>query len=207
MDFDTDSSLLQRIVDDLADKGWSQQDAFLPDALIAQLATECRARDASGKLAAAAIGRGEGQAVREGIRGDRIQWIEPGQSEACDLYLRALDELRRLINRSLYLGLEDFEGHFALYPPGAFYQKHLDRFRDDDRRTLSAVFYLNPGWREAQGGALRMYLPDEQTLDLAPIGGRLVVFLSGEFPHEVLPASHERLSLTGWFRRRGDSSF
>ena len=23
--------------------------------------------------------------------------------------------------------------------------------------------------------------------------------------HEVLPASHERLSLTGWFRRRGDA--
>lgn len=210
MHFDADSPflqgpLLQRIVDDLADQGWSQQDAFLPDALIAQLATECRARDAAGKLAAAAIGRGDGQAVREGIRGDRIQWIEPGQCEACDQYLAALDTLRRLINRSLYLGLEDFEGHFALYPPGAFYQKHLDRFRDDDRRTVSAVFYLNRDWPAAQGGELRLYLPDERTLDVPPLAGRLVVFLSGEFPHEVLPASHERLSLTGWFRRRGDA--
>ncbi|UCL86796.1 2OG-Fe(II) oxygenase [Pseudomonas sp. HS-18] len=197
--------LLKNIVDDLAEKGWSQQDAFLPDALIAELATECRARDAAGKLAAAAIGRGDGQAVREGIRGDRIQWLEPGQSKACDLYLGALDELRRQINRSLYLGLEDFEGHFALYPPGAFYQKHLDRFRDDDRRTVSAVFYLNRDWSVEQGGELRMYFPDERTLDLPPLAGRLVVFLSGEFPHEVLPASHERLSLTGWFRRRGDA--
>lgn len=210
MHFDADSPflqgpLLQLIVDDLADQGWSQQDAFLPDALVAQLATECRARDAAGKLAAAAIGRGDGQAVREGIRGDRIQWIEPGQCEACDQYLAALDTLRRLINRSLYLGLEDFEGHFALYPPGAFYQKHLDRFRDDDRRTVSAVFYLNRDWPAAQGGELRLYLPDERTLDLPPLAGRLVVFLSGEFPHEVLPASHERLSLTGWFRRRGDA--
>lgn len=206
MEFDA-SARLQRIVDDLADKGWSQQDAFLPDALIAELAGECRARDSSGKLCAAAIGRGDGQVVREGIRGDRIQWIEPGQSEACDLYLTVLDELRRLINRSLYLGLEDFEGHFALYPPGAFYQKHLDRFRDDDRRTVTAVFYLNRDWPVEQGGALRMYLADERTLDLPPLGGRLLVFLSGEFPHEVLSASHERLSLTGWFRRRGDSSF
>ncbi|MCE4069070.1 2OG-Fe(II) oxygenase [Pseudomonas nitroreducens] len=197
--------LLQSIVDGLADKGWSQQDAFLPDALIAQLAAECRARDASGKLAAAAIGRREGQAVREAIRGDRIQWLEPGQSEACDLYLGALDALRRQINRALFLGLEDFEGHFALYPPGAFYQKHLDRFRDDDRRTVSVVFYLNRDWPVAQGGELRMYLPDERTLDLPPLAGRLVVFLSGDFPHEVLPASHERLSLTGWFRRRGDA--
>jgi len=205
MYFDADSPVLHCIVDDLADKGWSQQDAFLPDALIAQLATECRARDAAGKLAAAAIGRGDGQAVREGIRGDRIQWIEPGQSAACDLYLGALDALRLQINRALFLGLEDFEGHFALYPPGAFYQKHLDRFRDDDRRAISAVLYLNRDWPVTQGGELRMYFADERTLDLSPLAGRLVVFLSGEFPHEVLPASHDRLSLTGWLRRRGDA--
>jgi hypothetical protein len=33
-------------------------------------------------------------------------------------------------------------------------------------------------------------------------GGTLVVFLSDRFPHEVLPARRERLSLAGWFRRR-----
>jgi len=27
--------------------------------------------------------------------------------------------------------------------------------------------------------------------------------MSADLPHEVLPASRERLSLTGWFRRRG----
>ncbi|MHB9798133.1 2OG-Fe(II) oxygenase [Pseudomonas sp. MT3] len=207
MNFDANSLPLQRIADDLAERGWSVQDAFLPASLTAALAAECRACDVAGTLAAAAIGHGDGLAVREGVRGDRTQWIEPGRSEACDRYLAVLDALRRQINRSLFLGLEDFEGHFALYPPGAFYQKHLDRFRDDDRRTVSVVLYLNPGWQEEQGGALRMYLPGEQTLDLAPFGGRLAVFLSGDFPHEVLPASHDRLSLTGWFRRRGDSSF
>ncbi|MCP8466832.1 2OG-Fe(II) oxygenase [Pseudomonas sp. ZM23] len=203
MNLDADFSLLQLIADDLAERGWSVQDAFLPASLIAALAAECRTRASEGLLAAAAVGRGDGQAVREGIRGDRIHWLEPGQSEACDHYLSALDTLRLTLNRTLFLGLEDFEGHFALYPPGSFYQKHLDRFRDDDRRTVTAVFYLNADWREEQGGALRMYLPDEQVLDLAPLAGRLAVFLSGDFPHEVLPASHERLSLTGWFRRRG----
>lgn len=206
MDFDADSPLLQRIADDLAEKGWSVQDDFLPAALTDALAAECRIRSSEGQLAAAAVGRGDGQAVREGIRGDRIQWLEAGQSVPCDQYLAALNALRLTLNRTLFLGLEDFESHFALYPPGAFYQKHLDRFRDDDRRTVSAVFYLNPQWREEQGGALRMYLPGEQTADLAPYGGRLVLFLSSDFPHEVLPASHERLSLTGWFRRRGDAS-
>jgi SM-20-related protein len=107
----------------------------------------------------------------------------------------------------LYLGLEDFESHFALYPPGAFYLKHLDRFRDDDRRMVSAVVYLNEGWLPEHGGQLRMYLDEGGEYDVVPVGGCLVVFLSGEVPHEVLPAMRERLSLTGWFRRRGNEPF
>ncbi|MCO6705038.1 2OG-Fe(II) oxygenase, partial [Streptomyces sp. CHB9.2] len=41
--------------------------------------------------------------------------------------------------------------------------------------------------------------------DVLPLGGSLVCFLSGQLPHEVLPATRERLSLTGWFRRRGEN--
>jgi SM-20-related protein len=125
-------------------------------------------------------------------------------SPACDQYLALMDGLRQGLNRELYLGLDDYECHFAWYPPGAFYQKHLDRFRDDDRRAVSAVFYLNPDWQAEQGGALRLYLADETTRDVQPQAGSLLVFLSADLPHEVLPASRERLSLTGWFRRRGD---
>jgi len=33
------------------------------------------------------------------------------------------------------------------------------------------------------------------------------VFRSADIPHEVLAANRERLSLTGWFRRRGDTPF
>lgn len=197
-----ESPLLQRLVDDIAERGWSLHSPFLPDELSAALADECRARAAAGALTAAAVGRGADQAVREGIRGDRIQWLEPGQSIACDRYLALMDALRQALNRSLFLGLEDFECHFALYPPGAFYQKHLDRFRDDDRRTVSAVLYLNEQWLPQQGGDLRLYLADGSVRDVPPLSGSLALFLSGEFPHEVLPASRERLSLTGWFRRR-----
>ena len=168
------------------------------------MADECRRRAGQGALAPAGVGRGEAQQISEGIRGDRIQWLEPGQAACCDQYLALFDELRLAINRSLYLGLEDYESHFALYPPGAFYQKHLDRFRDDDRRAVSAVFYLNPDWQAEQGGALRLYLADGSTHDVLPQAGTLVVFLSADLPHEVLPATRERLSLTGWFRRRGE---
>ncbi|WP_442962924.1 2OG-Fe(II) oxygenase [Pseudomonas sp.] len=208
MPLSPDHPLLLRIVDDLATCGWSQQDIFLPASLTLALAAECRTRAAEGELAPAAVGRGATQEVREGIRGDHIQWLEPGQAESCDQYLELMEGLREALNRGLFLGLEDFECHFALYPPGAFYRKHLDRFRDDDRRTVSAVIYLNADdWTPDDGGQLRMSLKNGEEHDVQPIGGCLVVFLSGDIPHEVLPARRERLSVTGWFRRRGNEPF
>jgi len=207
MQISSDHPLLLRIVDDLAERGWSQQDTFLPLALTAELAAECHRRAAQGELAPAAVGRGPAQEIREGIRGDQIQWLEPGESTACDAYLQLMGTLRESLNRGLFLGLEDFECHFALYPPGAFYRKHVDRFRDDDRRMVSAVVYLNDAWLPEHGGQLRMYLEQGREYDVAPTGGSLVVFLSGEVPHEVLPAMRDRLSLTGWFRRRGNEPF
>jgi len=207
MQIPSDHPLLLQIVDDLATRGWSQQNIFLPQDLTRALAAECRKRAAEGELAPAAVGRGPSSEIREGIRGDHIQWIEPGQAEVCDSYLGLMDSLREALNRGLFLGLEDFESHFAMYPPGAFYLKHVDRFRDDVRRMVSAVVYLNDAWLPEQGGQLRMYLDEGAQYDVVPIGGCLVVFLSGEVPHEVLPASRERLSLTGWFRRRGNEPF
>lgn len=207
MQITSDVSKLSAIVDDLASQGWSQQADFLPAELVSALAAECRRRAGDGQLNPAGVGRGGTLEVREAIRGDHIRWLEPGESSACDRYLDAMDALRQAINQGLFIGLEDYECHFALYPPGAFYRRHLDRFRDDDRRAVSAVFYLNQDWQPGDGGELRMFLDEQRVHDVAPTGGTLVVFLSGEVPHEVLAAGRERLSLTGWFRRRGNEPF
>lgn len=196
---------LDQLLDDLAEQGWAIVANALPADLTLELAQECRARANQGALQPAGVGRGSAHGVQEGVRGDHIQWLEPGQCAAGDRYLAMLDDLRGQLNQALYLGLEDYEGHFALYPPGTFYQKHLDRFRDDDRRAVSAVFYLNSDWLPEQGGVLRLYLADGRELDVLPEAGTLVVFLSADLPHEVLPATRERLSLTGWLRRRGNS--
>lgn len=202
MPLSPDHPLLQRIVTELAEQGWSRQNIFLPDDLTVALAAECRARAVAGELAPARVGRGVSREVQESIRGDRIQWLEPGQSAACDRYMGLMDSLRLALNQGLFLGLEDYESHFALYPPGAFYRRHVDRFRDDDRRVVSAVIYLNTAWLPDDGGQLRLFLSDGRTHDVQPTGGCLVVFLSDQMPHEVLPATRERMSLTGWFRRR-----
>lgn len=191
-------------LDDLALQGWALCDDFLPAPLARQLATECLERQALGVLARAGVGRGNRLAVQETVRGDSIQWLEPGMASSVDAYLATMDALREALNRSLYLGLVDYECHFALYPPGAFYRQHVDRFRDDDRREISAVLYLNEHWGADDGGELRLFLPDQSPLDVQPLSARLVLFRSAQLLHEVLPASRERLSLTGWFRRRGD---
>jgi SM-20-related protein len=190
------------IADDLVVRGWSLQADFLPADLVLALAAECRARAVQGALAPAGVGRGAGQAVREQVRGDHIQWLEAGESSACDRYLQIMETLRQELNQALYLGLEEVETHFALYPSGAFYQKHVDRFRDDDRRTVSAVMYLNQDWLPEHGGALRLHPDGQRHQDILPLAGSLALFLSAHMPHEVLPATRERLSLTGWFRRR-----
>lgn len=197
--------LIDAILDDLARQGWSLQTRALPPALSAALADDCRQRYARGAMNRAAIGRGGGQQLDERIRGDHIQWLNGGESAAVDGYLALLDELRGALNRELFLGLEDYECHFALYPPGSFYRRHLDRFRDDDRRTVTTVCYLNDDWRAEHGGALRIELPDGSERDVLPVAGTLVVFMSADFPHEVLAASRERLSIAGWYRRRGSA--
>jgi SM-20-related protein len=112
-----------------------------------------------------------------------------------------MDALRVALNRRLLLGMEEFEAHFACYPPGAGYARHRDRFADDDARVLSLVAYLNADWPDDAGGALRLHLPGG-IRDIAPRAGTTVLFLSDEIEHEVLPATRERWSIAGWFRRR-----
>ncbi|MBC7489994.1 MAG: 2OG-Fe(II) oxygenase [Glaciimonas sp.] len=189
------------IAEDLVTHDWSYQTNFVLAELVLTLDAECRARVTQGGLARAEVGRGKGQAVEAGIRGDYIQWLDAGQSAAGDHYLRIMETLWQEINHTLYLGLEEFETHFAMYPPGTFYQKHTDRFCDDDRRTLSVILYLNPWWLPDYGGALCLHLRDAVHQDILPLAGSLALFLSAKIPHEVVAATRERLSLSGWFKR------
>lgn len=190
------------MLDNLVERGWSQHQLFLPADLTLALAAECLALRSVDALKWASVGRGKQQTRQASIRGDQIRWLKAGQSLACDRYLQIMDNLRLLLNRHLFLGLDEYESHFAFYAPGASYMKHLDRFRDDDCRTISAVIYLNEDWLPEQGGALRLHPEGECTEDITPLACRLVLFLSADMQHEVLPATRDRMSLAGWFRRR-----
>lgn len=190
----------QKMLVDLTEQGWSVQDNFLVPELIQQLTSECRNQYALGLLREAGVGKAEQFLINKSVRGDQIRWLETGTSTSTDLYLDEMNTLRLLLNQQLFLGLKSGEHHFAAYAKDAFYQKHVDRFRDDDSRTISSVLYLNPNWKAEHGGELRLQL-DEQHHDIAPVANRLVLFISADIWHEVLPTKVERLSLTGWFKR------
>jgi SM-20-related protein len=128
-------------------------------------------------------------------------WLEEPNTGVAGEFLAWLTELRTELNRELFLSLVEAELHFALYPAGGFYRKHIDNFRGSSARLVTVILYLNPDWQPEQGGQLQMYL-DNKTLEVAPEAGTLVLFLSERFEHEVLPTEQERLSLTGWLRRR-----
>ena len=200
--------MIDLVVAQLAEKGWCTLPSFLPDELVRALAQEAETLHRSGLLHSAATGQGAQREVRAGLRDDAIAWLdENSPSPAQDEFLARMEALRLAANRELQLGLFDLEAHFARYPAGARYRKHLDVFQQDSRRTLSVICYLNSNWQETEGGQLRLYLDengsdDTQFVDILPASGTLACFLSHRFAHEVLPATRSRLSLTGWFRRR-----
>jgi SM-20-related protein len=192
------------LVAGIADRGYAVARAALPPAIIVELRERALALDAEGAMTRGGVGRGAARSERADLRGDRIAWLGDRPRDAAETAAFALfEDLRSACNRALTLGLFEFESHYALYPPGASYSRHRDRFRDDDARVLSCVLYLNDGWRPGDGGALRLHLDNGDTLDVAPVGGTLVAFLSEAFDHEVLPAKRPRIALTGWLRRRG----
>lgn len=191
------------IADRLAGPGWAIVPNFLSGELAQSLRDEALGRYRDGSFRAAGVGRGEGWRRAPGIRNDQVLWLDEPFSLPQSRYLAELENLRLAINRSLYLGLWDFEGHYAVYAPGTRYVRHLDRFSNAKQRRVTAIVYLNDAWQPEDGGQLRIYLDAEDNAhDVLPTRGTLACFLSDTFYHEVLPAGRERLSLTGWFRTR-----
>lgn len=200
------TAAIDRVCAAIAEQGCAVEADFLPQATLAALADEARARDAAGDFRDAGIGRGAAHVQRSDVRGDRILWLDQSAAASAEKPLwRAVEALRLALNQTLQLGLFSFEGHYALYPPGASYRRHRDQFRDradsPDIRVISCAVYLNPGWAPADGGALRIY-DDGRSRDILPLAGTLVCFLSDRFEHEVLSATRARLAVTGWYRRR-----
>ncbi|MEQ9393937.1 2OG-Fe(II) oxygenase [Haliea sp.] len=195
-----EEQLFRRIVRDLRERGFTVCPDALPRSLTASLQGHLAEMN-DARFSRAGVGRQQAHTLNDFVRTDEICWIN-GESAAGRDWLDWAGRLQRFLNRELLLGLFSFESHFAHYRPGDFYRKHLDAFRGEANRVLSLVVYLNPDWQLADGGELVLYDEDDASasLKILPGLGTVVVFLSEEFPHEVLPATRDRYSVAGWFR-------
>lgn len=197
----------ESIIDGILNEGYGIVDEFLSAGEVASLAQQLHYRRQAGQFRVAGIGN-EQVTVQTAIRGDEILWIDEATATPDEAaFLGRVNTFMHYVNQTCFLGLRDYEFHYALYPPGTFYKRHLDQFRSDSRRKLSVICYLNANWQETDGGQLALYLPrtdgSEQLIRVNPTGGRLVCFESARLEHEVLPATRDRLSLTGWLKTAG----
>jgi len=155
----------------------------------------------------AAIGNRTNENIERSVRGDFILWINEADVGAAEIiFFNKLNSLINYLNKTCFLGILQKEFHYALYPEGTFYKRHLDTFQNDDRRKLSLVCYLNEeNWKPENGGELVIYKEEngiEVAKNIYPLAGRVVIFESQLLEHEVKPVKTPRLSITGWLKTR-----
>ncbi len=197
------------LINTLSIQGYAIFDDFLTASIIVALCDEAHKHHTNNDMMAAKIGL-VNQSQQANIRGDHIFWLDESSTNInIQAYFSQMHVLKSALNQQLFMNLQSLETHLAVYPIGSFYQKHLDQFsqgidtwHDTKARQLSSVLYLNADWQAGDGGELRLHLNEFEHLDILPTAGKLVLFLSAKFWHEVRPATRERTSLTGWFRTR-----
>lgn len=192
----------ERVVQQLLGQTHAVLDDFWPPSLLADLRADLASLSEAHGLRQAAIGADNLTGVHKDIRSDLIAWWPDTPEDATRRdYLAIIDGLSTYLNRTCYAGIRGREFHFAVYPPGARYARHIDDFANKNARLFSIITYLNVDWQPADGGELVIYGPDDSPTTIAPVFGRTVIFPSAEVEHEVLLSHASRLSITGWLRK------
>jgi len=93
----------------------------------AQLYSRCQENERQ-RFHPARVGRGAERQQLNAIRDDVICWLDDGDG-IDHAYLAWMEKLRSGLNEALYLGLFDYECHYAIYCAGAGYARHLTRSR------------------------------------------------------------------------------
>lgn len=144
---------MDAMLDALASQGWYKWPQALSPKLCQQLLQESEAYAHADKLAPAGIGRGRIHQRNAEIRRDKIRWLD-GKSLAQTQFLQQMAQMKDTLNQAFFLGLFEYEAHFARYEQGDFYKKHLDSLKGRANRMVTTVVYLNPDWQADWGGEL-----------------------------------------------------
>lgn len=197
----------ETIISDLLQQNYSVIDNFFSEDHVTLLRNSLLDKYQDDCFKKAAIGSKFDELILTEVRGDFVLWIEEqlaGDPER--LFFDKINAMVNYLNKTCFLGLLHKEFHYAVYPKGTYYKRHLDTFQNDDRRKLSLVCYLNDlDWKKENGGELIIYPSGgaEDPLVVYPLPGRVVIFESQVLEHEVKEVlASERYSITGWLKTR-----
>lgn len=204
--YDFDQLTLDKICDSLHNQGFIVLTQSINQLLLNQLEQRIQ-QIPDNQWQAAGIGRHQQHQLNSKIRSDKIAWISAANIVESE-FLNCMEKLRQGINQRLFLGLFDYESHFAIYPEGSYYQKHLDALKGQSNRVVSTVLYLNNDWLPENKGELIIFSDKKNlpTQSVSPQMGTMVIFLSQQIPHEVIKANRQRFSIAGWFRINASDS-
>jgi len=143
-------------------------------------------------------------------RDDRVAWLDPAtvaSHPAVDALVKVVRTIKQMLNPLLVVASEE-KWQIACYSSGSRgYMCH----RDEDPhevsnggRLVTATMYLNEcDWKRSHGGHLRLWPRKMRgTIDIEPIFGRIVLFLSGVVWHQVQPwrnPNSQRTAITVFF--------
>ena len=162
---------------------------------------------------------------------ERVDLDEKSDYSASIAYANGWLGMPRAMQVSLY------QRNQAENEGGDYYRMHTDACNDSiwslgmlgylrslylRRRYVTCIVYLNPDWKEGDGGCLRLFLREDDTLDkndsrsdemtssggsyidVEPMAGRLVIFSSRHIMHAVLPTFSRRLACSMWMTLNDD---
>jgi len=200
--------LYEKVIDGLVEQKYSIVDDFFSAEEVQELRAALMRKYEEDQFKKSAIGNLANEKIIDAVRGDFILWLDEINAEGAErMFFNKLRDFTQYLNRTCFMGITKQEFHYAVYPEGTFYKRHLDTFMNDSSRKLSVVCYLNDeDWKPEYGGELTIYFNKdgvEGSNDIYPLQGRLVVFESQELEHEVKPVNKKRLSITGWLKTRG----
>lgn len=193
------NEIYEELIENLLEKGFGSVDNWFTQVEIQNLREELLNRYNNDDFKVAGIGNQLEFQLAKSIRNDEILWLYRDRTvEVEKCFFQKLDGFKDYLNRTCFAGINETEFHYAVYNPGSFYKRHVDRFQNDDRRRFSMVLYLTDNWQDGDGGELMIYKPDTE-VKIQPKAGT-VVFFDSALEHEVLVSRTERLSLTGWMK-------
>jgi len=180
-------------------KGYAIIDQLLSEEDLLKIKVRFEELQQEDEFQKAGIGKFSHFTIDKTVRGDFIRWIDQSNTNAAVYsFFKYINELIINLNSTCYLGIKDYESHYAFYPKGKGYLIHRDRFKTNPHRIISFVFYLNENWQQGDGGELVLYNEEHGIIEtITPKENRMAVFLS-ETLHEVLNCNTERRSITGW---------